>query len=89
MSKPELINIAKRLARGALYSVITALIVIIGDMNVPAQRAFMLPIIATILTNLSYTVKKFMTNTVEIIPESIPEVIEPKVYGDPITKPLV
>jgi hypothetical protein len=63
ISKEELIKKGKSLARYGLYSVICGLIVVIGDANVPAQYAFLLPVAVMILTNLSHTVKLFVTDT--------------------------
>ena len=63
LSKAELIKKGKALAWYGVYSIICGLIVVIGDANVPAQYAFLLPVAVGFLTNLSHTVKKFFTDT--------------------------
>jgi hypothetical protein len=66
ISKVELIKKAKSLARGALYSVIVGVIVIISNANIPAEYVLFVPIIVTILTNLSHTVKLYCTDTLSV-----------------------
>ena len=63
ITKAELIKKGKSLARYGVYSIICWLIVVIGDANVPAQYAFLLPLVVGFLTNLSHTVKLYFTDT--------------------------
>lgn len=63
LSKVEIIKKLKSLAWGALYSIIIGVIAYLTDLDVPTQYAFLLPIVVVLLTNLSHTVKLYVTDT--------------------------
>ena len=63
LSKEELKKKGLSLFRGAMYSILIGSIALLGDLNVPAQYAFLLPVAVMLLTNLSHTVKLFCMDT--------------------------
>ena len=63
LSKPEIIRALKYLARWVLYALIVWVIFVVSNLNIPVERAFIIPIITTLLTNVSLTVRKFMSDT--------------------------
>jgi len=58
LNKTDLLKIGKVLMRGALYSIVIGLSANLSSLELPAQYAFLLPIASTLLTSLSYTLKK-------------------------------
>lgn len=63
LSKVEVIRALKYLWRGVVYSIITWLVVITTNLNVPPEYAFLLPLATAVLTNLWLTVRKYVSNT--------------------------
>ena len=63
LNKTDLIKIAKSLGWTMLYALVTWVVVFLSDIEVPAQWAFLIPIAVSMLTNLSYTIKRFISET--------------------------
>lgn len=65
-------KILTMLGRGILYAMVTFLIIIVTNLNVPTEYAFLIPIVTTLLNTASYAIKRYMQEN-KIPPLPTPE----------------